>query len=226
LRKETELAGYHGAREGTERGRLSGRGGARVFLTFDDGPDPIWTPRVLEALRLARASATFFLVAPGARRFPDVVHEMLRAGHAVGLHCTEHVRHTERARVDVEADTAMGLEDLRHLGTHPRLWRPPWGMLAPWTEAVAASFGLEIVSWTADTHDWRGDAAPEMLSSVDPMLGSGAVVLMHDGLGPGARRSGCEETVALIGALVERIRSLGCEPAPIDTVHPQRKASA
>jgi peptidoglycan-N-acetylglucosamine deacetylase len=191
------------------------QGGARVFLTFDDGPDPIWTPRVLEALRLSEARATFFVVAPRARRLPHLVHEMIRAGHSVGLHCIEHIRHTERSRPEVEADTRAGLRDLRLLRMHPRLWRPPWGVLAPWTGDVAEGFGLELVSWTADTHDWRGDTAPEMLDHILPALRPGAVVLMHDGLGPGARRDGCEETVALIGDLVQRIRTVGCEPAPM-----------
>jgi peptidoglycan-N-acetylglucosamine deacetylase len=203
------------------------QGGARVFLTFDDGPDPIWTPRVLEALRLSAARATFFVVAPQARRFPHLVREMIRAGHDVGLHCAEHVRHTERSRPEVEADTRAGLRDLRLLGIRTRLWRPPWGVLAPWTGAVAEDFGLDLVSWTADTHDWRGDTTPEMLDHVLSTLHPGAVVLMHDGLGPGALRDGCAETVALIGDLVQRLRSLGYEPAAMNDLPAiRRKASA
>jgi peptidoglycan/xylan/chitin deacetylase (PgdA/CDA1 family) len=205
----------------------TGQGGARVFLTFDDGPDPIWTPHVLEALSLSEARATFFVVAPRARGFPHLVREMIRAGHDVGLHCTEHVRHTERSRPEVEADTRAGLRDLRFLGVRTRLWRPPWGVLAPWTGDLAEDFGLELVSWTADTHDWRGDTASEMLDHILLALHPGAVVLMHDGLGPGARRDGCEETVALIGNLVRRIRSLGYEPAPMNGLPAfRRKASA
>ena len=104
---------------------------------------------------------------------------------------------------------------MRSLGVKPRLWRPPWGVRAPWTEEVAASFGLRLVHWSAETYDWRGDSAPEMLRRVEPLLGPGSVVLMHDGLGPGARRGGCEETVALVADLVARLRSMGCEPAPL-----------
>jgi peptidoglycan/xylan/chitin deacetylase (PgdA/CDA1 family) len=104
---------------------------------------------------------------------------------------------------------------LQSLGIEPRLWRPPWGVLAPWTEKVANSFGLRLAPWSADTRDWRGDKAPEMLRRVEPLLGPGAIVLMHDGLGPGALRTGCEETVALVGKLVARLRSIGCEPVPL-----------
>lgn len=75
--------------------------------------------------------------------------------------------------------------------------------------------GLDPALWTEDTHDWRGDAAGEMLDIIGSGLGPGSVVLMHDGLGPGARREGCGQTVALVGMLVERIRGLGCEPGPM-----------
>ncbi len=189
----------------------------QISLTFDDGPDPVWTPRVLEALQRAEAQATFFVVAPLARQFPHLICDILRAGHRVEFHCTQHVQHTERTRREVEADILAGLWTLEVQGVRPHFWRPPWGVLAPFTAEVADEFGLEIVLWTEGTRDWRGDPAPEMLRRVGSQLRPGSIVLMHDGIGPGARRSGCGETVALVGGLVERIRSLGCEPGPLAT---------
>jgi peptidoglycan/xylan/chitin deacetylase (PgdA/CDA1 family) len=201
-----------------------GGGDGRIFLTFDDGPDPTWTPMVLDALRRFRAKATFFVMAPLAVRFPRLIRHMTRAGHSVELHCAKHVRHTELTCSEVAADARSGLEDLGTLDVLPRLWRPPWGVVTPWTRAVAKDCRLELVSWTADTHDWRGDTASEMLANVRPDLRPGAVLLMHDGLGPGARRSGCEETIALIGKVIEQARSLGCEPCPMS--EPNARLSA
>jgi peptidoglycan/xylan/chitin deacetylase (PgdA/CDA1 family) len=189
----------------------------RISLTFDDGPHPIWTPRVLGALQRAEARATFFVVAPLARRFPHLISEILRYGHGVEFHCTEHVRHTEQSREEVEADVRDGLRELRRQGVRPRFWRPPWGVLAPFTAEIAYAFGLKLALWTEGTRDWRGDPASEMLKRVGPELRPGSIVLMHDGIGPGALRSGCGETVALVGDLVERIRFLGCEPGPLNT---------
>ncbi len=186
-----------------------------ISLTFDDGPDPIWTPRVLEALREDDARATFFVVAPRAREFPGLISEMFQAGHGIELHCTQHIRHTELTRHEIESDTRDGLADLELLGVRPRLWRPPWGVLSPWTEPVAEMFGLRIALWTIDTHDWRGDPASDMLKSAETTLAPGSVILLHDGLGPGALRSGSEETIAVIDELVDSIRALGCEPAPM-----------
>lgn len=186
-----------------------------ISLTFDDGPDPVETPRILTALQRADALATFFVVTPLARRFPRLISDIRRAGHWVEFHCSEHIRHTERTRREIEEDTRAGLRDLNALGVEPRLWRTPWGVTEPWTYEIADYFGLDLVHWTTDTHDWRGDTASEMLKAIEPSLEPSTVVLMHDGLGPGARRTDCRETAALIEPLVERIRSLDCEPAPI-----------
>jgi peptidoglycan-N-acetylglucosamine deacetylase len=184
-------------------------------LTFDDGPDPVWTLRVLDALHRVEAHATFFVIAPLALKHPSVVSAILEAGHAVEFHCTDHVRHTHLSRREVEADTREGLRALRSLSIEPRFWRPPWGVLAPCTEEVAEDFGLRLAPWSVDTRDWRGDPAREMLRNSEPLLGPSAVVLMHDGPGPGALRAGCEETVALVEPLVARLRLMGCEPASL-----------
>jgi peptidoglycan-N-acetylglucosamine deacetylase len=199
-----------------------------VYLTFDDGPDPVWTPRILAALRNVDARATFFVVAPLARRYPRLVQGALSLGHGVELHCTLPLRHIARTRHEVEADTRIGLRNLRRVGARPALLRPPWGVLAPWSGAVASECGLRPVLWSADTHDWRGDTAAEMLEAVMPALGPGAVVLMHDGLGPGARRSGCGETIALVEELVQRIRAARLEPAtlPSNATEPAMEAPA
>ncbi len=186
-----------------------------VALTFDDGPDLLWTPRVLDALRRAESHGTFFAIAPLALKHPGVVSAIIEAGHAVEFHCMDHVRHTHLSRREAEADTREGLQILRSLGVEPRFWRPPWGVLAPWTEEVAEDFGLQLAPWSVDTRDWRGDPAREMLRNVESLLGSGEVVLMHDGIGPGAMRTGCQETVSLVEPLVTRLRSMGCEPTPL-----------
>lgn len=166
-----------------------------VELTFDDGPDPVWTPAVLAALSGSSLRATFFVIAPRAAAHPRLVAAIRAAGHAIELHCDEHLRHTDVDRETIEDDTRRALATLAELGVHPRRWRTPWGATAPWTAEIAAAHELELCGWDVDTHDWRGDAAEQMLAAVGPDLHEGAVVLLHDGLGPGALRRGCEETV-------------------------------
>lgn len=92
-------------------------------------------------------------------------------------------------------------------------WRIPWGHVAPYTEAVAEARGLAIVGWDADTHDWRGDSAEEMLARL--RLEHGGIVLAHDGIGAGARRVTAAETARLIRPLADQARAQGLEPGPL-----------
>lgn len=190
-------------------------------LTFDDGPDPRWTPLVLDALDDAGARSTFFVVTPLARRHPRLLSRIREAGHEIAFHCTGHVRHDRLTPQEVAEDTRTGLRALEELGHSVRHWRSPWGLVTPTTQEVARAHRLELTGWTADTEDWRGDPAEEMLGRVEPALKPGAIVLMHDGVGPGAMRGGCAETVALVGPLVALARARGLDPAPLGALpHP------
>ncbi len=195
---------------------------AQTFaLTFDDGPDPRWTPLVLDALDEAGARSTFFVMAPLARRYPRLLSRMREAGHEIAFHCAWHVRHDRLTPLEVAEDARAGLRALEELGHSVRHWRTPWGLVAPATEEVARAHRLELAGWTADTEDWRGDPMEEMLNRVEPALKPGAIVLMHDGVGPGAIRGGCAETVALVGQLVALARARGLDPAPLGALpHP------
>ena len=191
------------------------RSTAPIALTFDDGPDPVWTPLVLDAL--AGVRATFFVVAPRARRYPSLLARMREEGHEVGLHCTEHVRHDAMTPEEIEADVESGL---KALAGPVRLWRTPWGVVTPATEDVARKQRLTLVGWTADTEDWRGDPPNEMLARVTRRLLPRTIVLMHDGIGPGATRDGCAMTVDAISPLVSLARSRGLVPV---TLHELRR---
>jgi peptidoglycan/xylan/chitin deacetylase (PgdA/CDA1 family) len=164
-----------------------------VELTFDDGPDPIWTRAVLAALRGSPLRATFFVIAARAEKHPELLATACTDGHAVELHCYEHVAHTATDRATIERDTERALSVLADLGIQPRRWRTPGGVHAPWTQEIADAHELELCGWDIDSHDWRGHRAERMLADAGPDLHHGAVVLLHDG--PGALRDSCEETV-------------------------------
>ncbi len=184
-------------------------------LTFDDGPDPVSTPRVLERLGHEAARATFFVIAGRAAACSALVDQMCTDGHEVALHCVCHVRHTEIDEGTLRRDTEAGLRLLEHLGVQVRHWRAPWGVTTAASAAVAADLGLELVRWDLDTRDWRGDSAAAMHARVAGEIRDGSVVLMHDGLGPGARRADCRETVRLVPALLETLHSRRLRPVPV-----------
>jgi peptidoglycan-N-acetylglucosamine deacetylase len=173
-----------------------------LALTFDDGPDPAWTPRLLDVLGAAGARATFFPIAGRAAENPHLIAQMQDDGHVVGLHCDEHIRHSVRGLAWLRRDTARALTALAGVGVRPHLWRTPWGEVTESSERVASERGLRLVGWTADTHDWRGDRAKSMFASLRSRLIDGAVVLAHDGIGPGARRSAAAETVEFVRLVI------------------------
>jgi len=205
----------------TERApRGPGRAGGVCTFTFDDGPDPIWTLRVLDELDRCGVQATFFVVGERVAEGPAPARAALAAGHEVELHCHRHVRHTELNEAELEADTTLALAELERAGLgRPRHWRTPWGVRTVATERVAARHGLRLVDWTIDTHDWRGDGSAAMLEVAGALLGDGTIVLMHDALGPGALRAGIDETVGLIAPLAALARGRGLQLAALSRTH-------
>lgn len=179
-----------------------------LALTFDDGPDCRHTQRLLDLLGEAGATATFFVIAPRAATYPALIERMRREGHAVGLHCDQHVRHSSRDMAWCARDADRALQRLRDLGVEPVLWRTPWGDIAPWTCQIAHERGLRLISWSVDTKDWRGYPANQMFASTRLSLEPGAVVLAHDGIGPGALRAHTEETIAYVKLVIDHAHRL------------------
>jgi peptidoglycan/xylan/chitin deacetylase (PgdA/CDA1 family) len=195
-------------------------------FTFDDGPHPEWTPRVLAALGRCGVRATFFMVGERVERAPELARAVIERGHDVELHCHRHIRHIDLTDRELWEDTRTALAAFEHAQLpRPTRWRAPWGICTETTERVATELALELVRWSADTHDWRGDASAEMLEALDAEIEDGAIVLMHDGLGPGALRAGVEETVELIGPLSELAQERGLRVLPLSLVFPARAAA-
>jgi peptidoglycan/xylan/chitin deacetylase (PgdA/CDA1 family) len=191
-------------------------GHARTLsLTFDDGPDATWTPRILRQLQCCHAAATFFMVGERVLAQPGLAREVLAGGHDIQLHCHRHVRHTELTEAELQHDSESALAALESVGVRPRLWRTPWGVCTDVTRRVAGRLGLQLVRWSIDTHDWRGDEPQAMLDHACSRLTDGGAVLMHDALGPGAIRAGCENTLALLPALAAAARAEGLLLAPM-----------
>jgi len=209
------LAGFPPA----EPGHIS-RVQCALSLTFDDGPDPTWTPRVLDELQRCGVRATFFMVGERVLVHPDIARRVLAGGHDVQLHCHRHIRHTELSETELAHDTAKALDALAAVGVQPRLWRTPWGVATAATRRLASQLGLQLVRWSIDTHDWRGDPPQRTLDHLRRRLADGGAVLMHDALGPGATRAGCQNTLALLPLLTAAGQSHGlaltpmCCPAP------------
>jgi peptidoglycan-N-acetylglucosamine deacetylase len=159
----------------------AGSGG--VVLTFDDGPDPVWTPRVLDTLEHAGVKATFFVIGEKTEKHPGIVQDMVRRGHAVGLHSYAHDRlFSLRSEARVERDLRRGIEVLERVtGMRPVLFRPPIGHTNPMIARVAERLDLVVIGWTVSGRDGTGWATPDRVSArVRRGLRDGVIVLLHD----------------------------------------------
>jgi peptidoglycan-N-acetylglucosamine deacetylase len=162
------------------RGPRSARG---VAFTFDDGPDPATTPLVLDALDAGSAKATFFVIAEKAAAHPDLVREIVKRGHEVGLHSYAHDRlFALRGEARVKADLERGIEVLEEItGERPLLFRPPIGHTNPTIARVLDALDLVTVGWSVSAHDGLASAVPRgVVTRIRRGLRDGAIVLMHD----------------------------------------------
>jgi peptidoglycan-N-acetylglucosamine deacetylase len=174
-----------GPRAGIHRGPAARR---QLALTFDDGPDPRWTPIVLDLLARHHVRASFFLVGERARRAPDVVRAIVGGGHEIGNHGWSHrslwlcgPRQTRR-EILRSHDTLAALA-----GSPPRFFRPSWGMVNAALPAALRACGERAVRWSLQPEGLRPVSAGVQVARVLRGAHAGAIVDLHDAEGtPGA----------------------------------------
>jgi peptidoglycan/xylan/chitin deacetylase (PgdA/CDA1 family) len=158
-------------------------GGSRVALTFDDGPHPLTTRRVLQILGASRHRATFFVLGEKARRHPDVVREIRAGGHTLGIHGDVHDRlHSFRMPWTVRKQLVRAGDAVEAAtGARPRFFRPPLGHTSATTVTGVRRAGVTLVGWSSRGFDGlRGRSVEACLRRVGRTLADGAIVMLHD----------------------------------------------
>jgi peptidoglycan-N-acetylglucosamine deacetylase len=182
------------------------RGARRLALTFDDGPDPAWTPRLLDALGAAGVPGTFFLIGERAARAPALVRRMVTEGHEVGNHSWSHRSLWlcgPRATQDEIRRAHDHLADLT--GAAPRHFRPPWGMVNAAMFPALRRLGERCVFWSIQPEGQRPAPAARQVAHVLGRAHAGAIVDLHDAEGtPAAPVRLMEALPALLQGLRER----------------------
>ena len=194
------------------------RGGAakkRVALTFDDGPDPIYTAQVLDTLRSRRAVGSFFVVGRQVQHLPTLARRIADEGHEIGNHTFSHpdLAGLSASAIEVELVTTGRVVEAV-TGRRPKLFRPPYiGDARPATEerlrpmAVASTLGYSTAGLEIDSRDWELQDARAIVARTLERLdaGAGHIILLHDA---GGDRT---PTVAAVGPLVDSLRARGYE---------------
>jgi peptidoglycan-N-acetylglucosamine deacetylase len=176
-----------------------------VAITFDDGPHPDGTPRILEILAEHGAVATFFLAGEQVVKRPELARRVLDAGHAIGLHGYQHRPHPSRSATVIAEDfvrATAAIEDAT--GIVPRLHRPPYGIYSPASLRLARERGLQPLMWSRWGKDWRKfTTAAKITSRAVGDVQDGDVILLHDADFYSSVRSHQRTAAALPGILAK-----------------------
>jgi peptidoglycan/xylan/chitin deacetylase (PgdA/CDA1 family) len=206
---------------------------ASTVLTYDDGPTPGVTDRMLPVLAEAGATATFFVLLTRVRAHLGLLHEVLAAGHEIGLHGLDHLRLTTLPAETLPTRFRDAKAELEDLAAVPLRWsRPPYGAqdLASWR--ATRDVGLEPVLWSVACQDWETHPAEEYLAELRATDPAGSVVLLHDGYAD--QRDGVDDgpapildRIALTRAVLDELAGAGTTVSSLgralDTGEPDRR---
>jgi peptidoglycan/xylan/chitin deacetylase (PgdA/CDA1 family) len=193
--------------------RLAGVGDpVHVAVTFDDGPDPVATPAVLQALDRLGWHATFFCLGNQVRRSPGLTKELVSRGHEVAVHGDTHGSHLRRPVTSTVPDVIRARDTIEAVGGAPVRWfRPPYGAVSSATLVAARRSGLQLVLWTTWGLDWQRRATgPTVAANIERTYCPGATVLLHDSditSTPGSWRA----TIAALPLLAEMWAAAGLQ---------------
>ena len=153
-----------------------------VALTFDDGPSPVYTPKIMALFKKYQAHSTFFVMGHRVEQYPGLVQALIKAGHEVGNHSFNHPRFTEIAQPSREQELERTAVDLNLLGCPPsqRLFRPPYSAYDERLKTYLAHTHRRLVLWSLDSGDWRGLAAPAIIENVLSRVRNGSIIIFHD----------------------------------------------
>lgn len=185
----------------------------RVVLTFDDGPDVKYTPRLLNALYQAGVSATFFVITSKAEQNPDIIQRMIDEGHDVQIHGYRHLMVpflSPRATLMQVEGSSKVLQ--RKFGIESSWYRPTWGLCNAVTLFSNSARRHRLVTWSIMVGDWKQTRPETLLQRIHNKLHPGAVIVLHDSDETfGADTGAPENVIKLIPQLINLVRSQGYE---------------
>ncbi|NDZ79096.1 polysaccharide deacetylase family protein [Streptomyces sp. SID10853] len=177
-----------------------------VNITIDDGPDPVWTPQVLDLLREYGVKATFCMIGPQAQAHPDLVKKVVAAGHRLCDHTVSHNTAMDKASETYQSQQILDAERMitkASGGVRPMYYRAPGGAFTPYSRKLAASRGMRPLGWNVDSKDFERPGTDTVVATVENELPNGPTILFHDG---GGDRS---QTVEALRRLLPRLKEQG-----------------
>ncbi len=179
----------------------------QVALTFDDGPDKFYTPRILDILREYQVPATFFVVGSNVNLYPEVIKRILREGHILASHSWSHINLGKASKEQIISEFKETEKAVREItGLKMRFFRPPWGFVKDEVLDTAINLDYKIVNWAVDSRDWDNQQVDQLLINTLPNIQKDSIILFHS---TGGRNGNLEATVKVLPELIETLQMNG-----------------
>jgi peptidoglycan/xylan/chitin deacetylase (PgdA/CDA1 family) len=183
-----------------------------VALTFDDGPDNINTPAIIDSLKKYNVKGSFFFVGSLVKRYPDVVRYAFENGNLVLGHSYNHDDLTKKTKKEIQTDlkqTEKAIEDV--IGKKPALMRTPYGETDEKVESAISETGSKIILWSLDTMDWSQRESENIKNNVINNIRNGDIILMHS-------NSGKSETAKAVPMIIEELQKRNYNMVDLETM--------
>lgn len=185
--------------------------GKAIALTFDDGPSPVWTPQVLDALKKAGVRATFFMIGEYVEKYPEIAKRVIREGHEIGNHSYDHHVLVYYTMDELEREILAAQGAIKRVtGIKTTYFRPPKAWLTAAEKKKIKEMGYKIILWTLNSKDWVTFDDKYIIRYLMRRIRPGDIILFHDGGGVFSTQGGNRtETVNTIPRLVEKLKDRG-----------------
>lgn len=179
----------------------------KVALTFDDGPNPEYTPQMLEVLKEKNVKATFFLLGEEVEKYPEIVKTIQKEGHVIGNHSYKHEQLSKLTMEEACAQVNRTNELIYDItGVYPSYLRPPFG---DWHEKLDCEVNMVEVLWDVDTLDWSSQNHARIVNKVLKNVKEDDIILMHDGY---------ETSVTAAREIIDTLQKQGYEFVTVDEI--------
>lgn len=186
-----------------------------VAFTFDDGPHPAYTPRIIEVLNRYQAKGTFFIVGKMAEKYPELVKSIYDNGHLVANHTYHHVNLTKIPTKEIMIEWQACNDIIKNItGNSPLFCRPPGGDYDQYVMEAAKDLNLTVALWSINPGDYENPGESKIKEIILKKAKSGSVVLLHDGI---------EETIKVLPDILQQLRTKGYQLVDLNTMKSKNK---
>ncbi|HHV71986.1 MAG TPA: polysaccharide deacetylase family protein [Clostridia bacterium] len=186
----------------------------KIALTFDDAPDNVYTPQILDILKQYNVKATFFVIGKTAQNYPDIMKRIVEEGHVIGNHSFNHANIAKLSPAEFAQDLDLAEQTIFNLtGIKTAFYRSPYGVLSDEIVKILDDKGYKIVAWSVDSLDWKGLTAEQVEANIFSNVTKGSIILQHSAGGPEEDLSG---TVKALPKIIEKLQQQGYQFVTVD----------